>query len=202
MEETLRRVFDPSLNLFRVTSDQRLYPSPTSHLQESHLQLFEFLGKMLAKAIYEHHTGDISDLELTYSYDEDCLGQTVVHDLSPGGRYITITNDLKYDVHLIIYLIFIIRFYISIYTSWSYHSDHYFYLSNHLFRISYVHRVAHFRMYKQIRSQTSAFIRGFYSILNPNWLAMFSPPELQKLVSGDSVSIDIDDLRLVWTLER
>lgn len=53
LEETLRRVFDPSLNLFRVTNDQRLYPSPTSHLQESHLQLFEFLGKMLAKAVYE-----------------------------------------------------------------------------------------------------------------------------------------------------
>lgn len=53
LEETLRRVFDPTLNLFRATSDQRLYPSPTSHIQESHLQLFEFVGKLLAKAVYE-----------------------------------------------------------------------------------------------------------------------------------------------------
>ncbi|CAH8853419.1 unnamed protein product [Trichobilharzia szidati] len=202
LEETLRRVFDPSLNLFRVTNDQRLYPSPTSHLQESHLQLFEFLGKMLAKAIYEsivvdvpfanffltqllgrekagcysfldelatldrelykslsyikHYDGDVSDLEFTYSYAEDCLGQVIIHDLCPGGRQISVTNDVK---------------------------------------ISYVHSVAHFRMYKQIRSQTASFIRGFYSILNPDWLAMFSPPELQTLISGDCGSMDIDDLK-------
>lgn len=53
LEESLSRVFDPTLNLFRATTDQRLYPSPTSHIQESHLQLFEFVGKLLAKAVYE-----------------------------------------------------------------------------------------------------------------------------------------------------
>ncbi|KAF8569129.1 hypothetical protein P879_05348 [Paragonimus westermani] len=202
LEETLHRVFDPSLNLFRVTSDQRLYPSPSSHLQDNHLLLFEFLGKMLAKAVYEgivvdvpfanffltqllgrektgcysfldelatldkelykslsyikHYDGDVADLEFTYSYAEDCLGQVVIHDLCPGGRYITVTDDLK---------------------------------------IGYVHRVARFRMYKQIRAQTASFIRGFYSILNPDWLAMFSPLELQKLISGDNISVNVDDLK-------
>lgn len=53
MEETIKRVFDPSLNLFRVTSEERLYPSPTSYLQDNHLQLFEFVGRMLGKAVYE-----------------------------------------------------------------------------------------------------------------------------------------------------
>ncbi|VDL61291.1 unnamed protein product [Hymenolepis diminuta] len=202
LEETLRRVFDPTLNLFRATTDQRLYPSPTSHIQESHLQLFEFVGKLLAKAVYEgiivdvpfanffltqvlgrqrascysfldelatldrdlyksltyikHYDGDVSELELTFSYDEDCLGQIIVHDLVPGGRYITVNNDLK---------------------------------------ISYVHRMAMFRMYKQIRPQTASFIRGFYSIINPDWLAMFSPAELQQLISGESVNFDLEDLK-------
>ncbi|KAM3177719.1 hypothetical protein ACTXT7_003990 [Hymenolepis weldensis] len=202
LEETLRRVFDPTLNLFRATTDQRLYPSPTSHIQESHLQLFEFVGKLLAKAVYEgiivdvpfanffltqvlgrqrascysfldelatldrdlyksltyikHYEGDVSELELTFSYDEDCLGQIIVHDLVPGGRYITVNNDLK---------------------------------------ISYVHRMAMFRMYKQIRPQTASFIRGFYSIINPDWLAMFSPTELQQLISGESVNFDLEDLK-------
>lgn len=53
LEETIKRVFDPSLNLFRVTSEERLYPSPTSFLQDNHLQLFEFIGRMLGKAVYE-----------------------------------------------------------------------------------------------------------------------------------------------------
>lgn len=37
----------------QVTSQQKLYPSSTSHIQENHLALFEFVGKMLAKAVYE-----------------------------------------------------------------------------------------------------------------------------------------------------
>ena len=53
MEETIKLVFDPSLDLFRATSEARLYPSPTAALHDSHLQLFEFVGRMLGKAVYE-----------------------------------------------------------------------------------------------------------------------------------------------------
>lgn len=53
LEETMRKVLDPSLNLFAVTTEQRLYPSPTSNIHENHLSLFEFAGKMLGKAVYE-----------------------------------------------------------------------------------------------------------------------------------------------------
>ena len=62
-------------------------------------------------------------------------------------------------------------------------------------RISYVHLMAHFRMRVQIKDQTAAFIRGFKSIVTADWLAMFSPPELQKLISGETGDIDLDDLR-------
>lgn len=44
--------------------------------------------------------------------------------------------------------------------------------------------MAFFRMHTQICEQTSAFIRGFRSIINPDWLALFSTNELQRLVSG------------------
>ena len=79
LEDTIARAFDPLLNLFKVkglltfillssllvtasselclsfqmTSDHKLYPSSTSFIHENHLQLFEFVGKMLAKAVYE-----------------------------------------------------------------------------------------------------------------------------------------------------
>lgn len=53
LEETIKKVFDPSLNLFRVTNENRLYPSATSFTHKDHLQLFEFVGRMLGKAIYE-----------------------------------------------------------------------------------------------------------------------------------------------------
>ncbi|KAK2176480.1 hypothetical protein NP493_662g01045 [Ridgeia piscesae] len=53
LEETIKRVFDPSLNLFKATSEHKLYPSPLSFIQENHLALFEFVGRILAKAVYE-----------------------------------------------------------------------------------------------------------------------------------------------------
>ena len=55
--------------------------------------------------------------------------------------------------------------------------------------------MAHFRMYRQIKDQTIAFIRGFKSVVNPDWLDMFSSPELQKLISGDTADVDVMDMR-------
>jgi hypothetical protein len=74
-------------------------------------------------------------------------------------------------------------------------NTHYDVLCVVFFRISYVHLMAHFRMRVQIKEQTNAFIRGFKAIVNGDWLAMFSPPELQKLISGETGDIDLDDLR-------
>ncbi|GAA6081041.1 ubiquitin-protein ligase E3B isoform X1 [Tachysurus ichikawai] len=203
LEEIIKKVFNPALNLFKTTSgNERLYPSPTSSLHENHLQLFEFVGKMLGKALYEgivvdvpfasfflsqvlghHHSsfyssidelpsldsefyknltsikrydGDVSDLGLTLSYDEDVMGQLVCHELIPGGKTISVTNENK---------------------------------------ISYIHLMAHFRMQTQIKEQTGAFIRGFRSIICPEWLHVFSTPEVQRLISGDNAEIDLDDLK-------
>ncbi|XP_056384821.1 ubiquitin-protein ligase E3B [Hyla sarda] len=203
LEEIIKKVFDPALNLFKTTSSgDRLYPSPTSYIHENYLQLFEFVGKMLGKAVYEgivvdvpfasfflsqllgnHHSifyssvdelpsldpefyknltsikrydGDIGDLGLTLSYDEDVMGQLVCHELVPGGKSITVTNENK---------------------------------------ISYIHLMAHFRMHTQIKNQTAALISGFRSIIRPDWIRMFSAPELQRLISGDNAEIDLDDLK-------
>ncbi|KAM9447065.1 LOW QUALITY PROTEIN: ubiquitin-protein ligase E3B-like [Clarias gariepinus] len=203
LEGIIKKVFNPALNLFKTTSgNERLYPSPTSGLHENHLLLFEFVGKMLGKALYEgivldvpfasfflsqvlghHHSsfyssidelpsldsefyknltsikrydGDVSDLGLTLSYDEDVMGQLVCHELVPGGKTIPVTNENK---------------------------------------ISYIHLMAHFRMHTQIKDQTGAFIRGFRSIINPEWLDMFCTPEVQRLISGDNAEIDLDDLK-------
>lgn len=203
LEEIIKKVFNPALNLFKTTSgNERLYPSPTSYIHENHLQLFEFVGKMLGKAVYEgivvdvpfasfflsqvlghHHStfyssidelpsldsefyknltsikrydGDVGDLGLTLSYDEDVMGQLVCHELIPGGKTMPVTNENK---------------------------------------ISYIHLMAHFRMHTQIKEQTIAFIRGFRSIINPEWLHMFSTPEVQRLISGDNAEIDLDDLK-------
>jgi ubiquitin-protein ligase E3 B len=46
-------VFDPALNLFKSTANNLLYPSNTSGIDLNHLALFQFVGRMLGKAVYE-----------------------------------------------------------------------------------------------------------------------------------------------------
>ena len=202
LEETIKKVFDPGLNLFSSTSEERLYPSPTSHITDNHLDLFEFVGKMIGKAVYEgivvdvpfasffltqilghdhnamysyldemssadpelhknltyvkHYDGDVEDLGLTFSFDQDFLGKVVTHELVTGGRAINVTNNN---------------------------------------RISYIHHMAHFKMHKQIATQVAAFKKGFKAVISPEWLSMFSGPEVQRLISGDNSPIDLKDLR-------
>jgi ubiquitin-protein ligase E3 B len=43
----------------------------------------------------KHCEGDVSELQLTFSYDEDQLGHIVTHDLIPGGRAVAVTTENK-----------------------------------------------------------------------------------------------------------
>ena len=65
-------MFDPDLNLFTATSDERLYPSPTSYLTDNHLALFEFVGKMIGKAVYE---GIVVDVPFALFFISQILGK-------------------------------------------------------------------------------------------------------------------------------
>lgn len=57
--------------------------------------------------------------------------------------------------------------------------------------------MAHYKMCVRVRDQSKAFVRGFREFLQRDWLVMFSAPELQKLISGDSTTLDVSDLRQV-----
>ncbi|ODN04927.1 Ubiquitin-protein ligase E3B [Orchesella cincta] len=202
LEETINTVFNPSLNLFKGTTENLLYPSPMSFVHENHLQLFEFVGKMLAKAIFEgivvdvhfapfflslmlghqhsplfsatdelqsldkelytslnyvkHYEGDVSELEFTFSVDQDFFGELRTTELIPGGKNIRVTNHNK---------------------------------------ISYLYQMANFHLHTQIKKQTQHFVDGFKSVIPQEWLRIFSPLELQRLISGEDSDIDLVDLR-------
>ena len=106
--------------------------------------------------IWRNFSGDVTDLGLTFSFDQDVMGQLVTHELIPGGRGSNVTNEN---------------------------------------RISYIHQIALFRMHTQIKKQVAAFARGFKSLVSPEWLNLFSPPEVIRLISGDNSPLDIKDLR-------
>lgn len=62
-------------------------------------------------------------------------------------------------------------------------------------RLVYISRVAQYRLQLQSHRQSTAFLKGLASIIQPSWLAMFNQGELQNLVGGAASSINIEDLR-------
>ena len=62
-------------------------------------------------------------------------------------------------------------------------------------RLVYITYMARHRLQRQPHLQTSAFLRGLGSMIQPSWLSMFNQAELQTLLGGDSSEIDVDDLR-------
>jgi ubiquitin-protein ligase E3 B len=97
----------------------------------------------------------------------------VTHELIPGGSGISVTADNRYG---------------SFISPWD--GCH-----GHTTRISYVHRLAHYKLTTQIKHQMEAFMKGFHSIVNPKWITIFSPQEFQRVISGDGSDYNIDDLR-------
>jgi ubiquitin-protein ligase E3 C len=63
--------------------------------------------------------------------------------------------------------------------------------------IQYVHLVAHQRLNVESSSQTKAFLRGFRDLVPAAWVRLFSAYELQKLISGDDSirGIDVGSLK-------
>ena len=60
----------------------------------------------------------------------------------------------------------------------------------------YIHLVAKYYVYDRIREQSEAMIRGFFEVVDPQWIYIFNEPELQVLISGaNDGKIDVEDMR-------
>jgi ubiquitin-protein ligase E3 C len=62
-------------------------------------------------------------------------------------------------------------------------------------RLVYISYMARHRLQNQPYLQTTAFLRGLSTMIQPSWLSMFNQSELQTLISGTRTQIDIEDLR-------
>lgn len=46
--------------------------------------------------------GDVSDLDLTFSVDEDIMGKIITHELVPGGRLSPVTNENRFECFIVV----------------------------------------------------------------------------------------------------
>ncbi|KAL2352367.1 E3 ubiquitin-protein ligase NEDD4 [Cryomyces antarcticus] len=62
-------------------------------------------------------------------------------------------------------------------------------------RLLYISAIARHRLQTQPHLQTTAFLKGLASIIQPSWLSMFNQSELQTLLGGTQAPLNIPDLR-------
>ncbi|KAF8681820.1 hypothetical protein HU200_045261 [Digitaria exilis] len=133
-----KTAFSPEYGLFSQTSesDTSLIPSNSAKLLDNGIDMIEFLGRVVGKALYEgilldysfsqvfvqkllgrynfldelstldpelyrnlmqlkHYDGNVEDLCLDFTVTEELGGKRIVHELKPGGRSISVTNENK-----------------------------------------------------------------------------------------------------------
>ncbi|KAI8970934.1 hypothetical protein BDB01DRAFT_812998 [Pilobolus umbonatus] len=190
--------FDVNYGLFVSTPDQLLYPNPSYYaVGSSQLSQFEFLGLIIGKAVYE---GILLDVPFADFFLKKCLGKSnYLDDLSSLDPelykgLLSVKNftgdveDLSLDFTItqddvgktrVIELI---------------PNGSHIPVTNQN-RIQYIYLVANYRLNVQIAKQCKAFFRGLSTIVDPKWLRMFNQQELQVVLGGASIPIDLDDLR-------
>ncbi|KAI8607208.1 hypothetical protein BC830DRAFT_1073184, partial [Chytriomyces sp. MP71] len=62
-------------------------------------------------------------------------------------------------------------------------------------RIRYIYLMANYKLNARISAPCRAFFSGLNSIINTKWLRIFNQTELQVLLGGASIPIDLADLR-------
>ncbi|KAG4301756.1 hypothetical protein PCK1_001993 [Pneumocystis canis] len=194
-----RQALDINFGLFHETHDHLLYPNPHSYACEpAQLQCFEFLGRLIGKCIYETILLDVT------------FAPFFLTKLLGGINYVDDLLDL--DPELYKGLMFLKRYTGDVENDFSLN----FTIIEQEFgktiavelipdgsnipvttknRLHYIYAVADYRLNKVVFKQTKAFVKGLSDIIDIRWLSIFTGQELQNLIGGSSVPIDIDDLR-------
>jgi len=186
-----------------MTADKLLYPNSQSNLfQTDFLKHYYFLGRVLGKCIYENLLIELpfATFFLTKILSRDSKAEVDIHHLksmdpelyvglmrlkdmpddqiASVGLDFTVTND-AFGKPCVVEL----------------KSGGKDILVSSDNKIEYIHIMANYRLNIQIQAHVNAFREGLANVINLEWLRMFDHSELQTLISGAEVAIDIDDLR-------
>jgi ubiquitin-protein ligase E3 C len=212
VDSLVKQAFSPEYGLFKETSQHALYPNPATRFTANRsalggphlgdlLSYYEFLGKILGKALYE---GILVEPKFAGFFLRKLLGKSNTFDdiwtLDPElhrglskMKYYSATeiNDLAMSFELTedmplggvatVTLLDDGRGGAVTVTAANVHQ--------------YVALLANHKLNVQIAPQCRAFLRGFRTLVPLSWMRMFKPPELQSLLGGDDSRVDLADLR-------
>ncbi|CAM9442271.1 unnamed protein product [Ectocarpus sp. 8 AP-2014] len=202
MDLLTKRAFDPQYALFIATQDQYLFPNPAaSMVADDHLFHFEFLGRVLAKAVFEDILVEpqfspvfLNKLLGRYNYIDDLysLDPEVYRNLMQLKGIVHSGGDVA-DLCLTF----------SASTTafgetkvWDLIRGGRDVAVTNASVISYIHLMAHFKLNVQTARPCKAFMKGFRDLIPVEWVRMFNPQELQRLIGGEGGrAIDVEDLK-------
>ncbi|KAF8060412.1 hypothetical protein N665_1217s0015 [Sinapis alba] len=198
-----RVIFDKGALLFTtVGNDATFQPNPNSVYQNEHLSYFKFVGRMVAKALFD---GQLLDVYFTRSFYKHILGVKVTyHDIEAvdPDYYKNLKWLLENDVSDILDLTF------SMDADEEKHilyektevTDYELKPGGRNIRVTeetkheYVDLVAGHILTNAIRPQINAFLEGFNELIPRELVSIFNDKELELLISG-LPEIDFDDLK-------
>uniref|UniRef100_A0A5K4F0J4 HECT-type E3 ubiquitin transferase n=1 Tax=Schistosoma mansoni TaxID=6183 RepID=A0A5K4F0J4_SCHMA len=202
LTEIIRAGFDPTRGFFIYASDKTLYPNPqASAITTNYLKHYYFLGRILAKAIFE---GVLVDLQFAYFFLAKIVSRSggggvgfdYLHSLDPQlykqllflKNYKGDVRDLSLDFTMVQSI-----FGQSETVELKPGGKHIPVTEEN--RVEYVHLIANYKLNKMIYPQVRAFTAGLNDVIPIDWVRLFDAEELQTLISGADMVIDVDDLR-------
>ncbi|KAJ3269114.1 hypothetical protein HDV01_001848 [Terramyces sp. JEL0728] len=191
LNELIKEAFDEKLGLFKVTDQNDLYPSPSA-VDELSLQYFEFLGRIMGKALQE---GILVEAQFARFFLAKWLNKnSYIQDLPSLDKDIYknllfIKQYEKVDELGLFFTTFSNGRLVDLAPDGSnikVTNDN---------KIKYIYLLTSFKLNIECRQQCQYFFKGLGDLVYPDKLSMFSESELQLLISGDQQPINLVNLR-------
>ncbi|KAL8142163.1 hypothetical protein V2J09_015195 [Rumex salicifolius] len=198
-----RVLFDKGALLFTTVGNNATFqPNPNSVYQTEHLSYFKFVGRVVAKALFD---GQLLDVYFTRSFYKHILGVKVTyHDIEAvdPDYYKNLKWVLENDISDIPDLTFSMdadEEKLILYEKTEV-TDHELKPGGRNIRVTeetkheYVDLVADHILTNAIRPQITSFLQGFNELVPRELISIFNDKELELLISG-LPEIDLDDLK-------
>jgi len=182
LESLLSTAFDTQYGFFYANSENKLYPHPSSSsASPDHLSYFRFFGAMVGKAMYE---GILVDVPFAEFFLRKIRGKKNGFNDLPSldkelhGNLCFLRGYKGSIEDLCLFFAIEKNDYGQVKVEELIPSGRDTPVTNANV-IKYIHRMADYKLNRQLQSQISAFMQGFQEIINQEWLNLFNDRELQ-----------------------
>ncbi|GJR59570.1 E3 ubiquitin protein ligase UPL7 isoform X1 [Tanacetum coccineum] len=199
LTDIAKAAFAPDYGLFTQTStsDRLLIPNSAARLVDNGIQMIEFLGRVVGKALYE---GILLDYSFSHVFVQKLLGRySFIDELSALDP--ELYKNLMYVKHYDgdvkdLSLDFTVTEELpgkrQVVELKSGGKDVNVTNDN---KLQYIYAMADYKLNRQVLPLSNAFYRGLTDLISPSWLKLFNASEFNQLLSGGNHDIDVDDLR-------